>query len=59
MAHSLGIRVVAEGVETEKQYKTLKKQDCDFIQGYFLSKPLSISELYKFLDEQNQWNHQE
>lgn len=54
MAHSLQIRVVAEGVETKKQYQILEKQSCDFVQGYYVSKPLSISELYEFLD---MWNH--
>lgn len=49
MAHSLQIRVVAEGVETKKQYQILEKQSCDFVQGYYVSKPLSISELYEFL----------
>jgi EAL domain-containing protein (putative c-di-GMP-specific phosphodiesterase class I) len=45
---------VAEGVEMEKQYQILEKQSCDFVQGYYVSKPLPISELYKFLD---MWNH--
>jgi diguanylate cyclase (GGDEF)-like protein/PAS domain S-box-containing protein len=54
MAHSLQIKVVAEGVETKKQYQVLEKQCCDFVQGYYVSKPLPISELYEFLD---MWNH--
>jgi diguanylate cyclase (GGDEF)-like protein/PAS domain S-box-containing protein len=54
MAHSLQIRVVAEGVETKKQYQILEKQCCDFVQGYYVSNPLPISELYEFLD---MWNH--
>jgi diguanylate cyclase (GGDEF)-like protein/PAS domain S-box-containing protein len=54
MAHSLRIQVVAEGVEMEKQYQILEKQGCDFVQGYYVSKPLSISELYEFLD---MWDH--
>ena len=40
MAHSLGIKVVAEGVETEAQHKVLKTAGCDQIQGYLISKPL-------------------
>ncbi|MFC4183972.1 putative bifunctional diguanylate cyclase/phosphodiesterase [Saccharococcus thermophilus] len=54
MAHSLRIQVVAEGVETKKQYQVLEKQCCDFVQGYYVSKPMPISELYEFLD---MWNH--
>ncbi|ALF12087.1 diguanylate cyclase [Parageobacillus thermoglucosidasius] len=54
MAHSLQIQVVAEGVETEKQYQILEEQRCDFVQGYYVSNPLTIGELYEFLD---MWNH--
>ncbi|MED4903390.1 putative bifunctional diguanylate cyclase/phosphodiesterase [Parageobacillus thermoglucosidasius] len=54
MAHSLQIQVVAEGVETEKQYQILEEQRCDFVQGYYVSNPLTIGELYGFLD---MWNH--
>ena len=41
MASSLGMSVVAEGVETEAQYEKLRKIGCPFIQGYFISEPLS------------------
>jgi EAL domain-containing protein (putative c-di-GMP-specific phosphodiesterase class I) len=40
MAHALGMRVVAEGVENAAQVKILKSLLCDEIQGYFISKPL-------------------
>ncbi|MDQ9170875.1 EAL domain-containing protein [Oxalobacteraceae bacterium R-40] len=40
MAHSLGMRVVAEGVETLEQIKTLKAMQCDEIQGFYISQPL-------------------
>ena len=40
LAHALGIRVVAEGVETELQKVFLKKQGCDLAQGYYLSRPV-------------------
>jgi diguanylate cyclase (GGDEF)-like protein/PAS domain S-box-containing protein len=39
MAHSLGLKVVAEGVETEEQYALLKELKCDFVQGFYFSKP--------------------
>lgn len=41
MAHDLKMETVAEGVETENQYETLKNLGCDCIQGYYFSKPLS------------------
>nr|WP_255659343.1 EAL domain-containing protein [Methylophilus sp. Leaf408] len=40
MAHQLGLKVIAEGVETEAQLELLNSMGCDFIQGYFYSKPL-------------------
>ncbi|MFD0698193.1 EAL domain-containing protein [Paenibacillus sp. GCM10027628] len=45
MAHGLGIRVIAEGVETENQLTFLKKLHCDSIQGYWLSRPLPPEEI--------------
>ncbi|MDX8344172.1 EAL domain-containing protein [Rossellomorea sp. YZS02] len=41
MAHGLGLTIVAEGVETLEQLQFLKQKDCDFIQGYLFSKPVS------------------
>lgn len=41
MAHSLGLHVVAEGVETEEQMQTLKSCGCETFQGYLLSKPVN------------------
>ena len=40
MAHSLRLKVVAEGVETEPQEQLLRKQGCDEMQGYYYCKPL-------------------
>jgi diguanylate cyclase (GGDEF)-like protein len=40
LAHNLGLEVVAEGVETAEQVEYLAAQNCDFIQGYFLSHPV-------------------
>ncbi len=45
MAHELGIRVIAEGAETEAQVAFLRAQGCDLIQGYYYAKPLPLSEL--------------
>ena len=41
MAHKLGLRVVAEGVELEEQMIYLHERDCDVMQGYYFSRPLS------------------
>jgi diguanylate cyclase (GGDEF)-like protein len=43
MAHALGMRVVAEGVENERQIKILKTLRCDEIQGFYISRPLPPS----------------
>lgn len=40
MAHTLDIKVIAEGIETEEQYNLLRELDCDFGQGYLFSRPL-------------------
>ncbi|WP_133499661.1 putative bifunctional diguanylate cyclase/phosphodiesterase [Cognatilysobacter terrigena] len=44
MAHSLGITVVAEGVEKEGQYALLRERRCDLAQGYWLGHPLEMDE---------------
>ena len=49
MAHSLGMNVVAEGVETEQQLKFMRENACDAMQGYYLSKPLPAEQFEKFL----------
>ena len=51
MAHSMGLGVIAEGVENESQYSVLKKQNCDVIQGYLLSRPLPQDKMTKLLQD--------
>ena len=50
MSHSMGYKVVAEGVETQEQLTALQSMGCDYIQGYFFSKPVSFDELIKLDD---------
>lgn len=41
IAHAYGLKTVAEGVETEAQYEYIKQRGCDFVQGYYFSKPIT------------------
>jgi diguanylate cyclase (GGDEF)-like protein len=45
LGHNLGLRVVAEGVESQEALESLRLMGCDLVQGYFISKPLSAEEL--------------
>lgn len=45
LAHSLGLEVVAEGVETKEQVKQLSNIKCDYIQGFYFSKPIKAEEV--------------
>jgi diguanylate cyclase (GGDEF)-like protein/PAS domain S-box-containing protein len=51
MAHSMGLRVVAEGVETESQLFALREINCDMIQGFLLGKPLPAKDAIKLVEE--------
>jgi diguanylate cyclase (GGDEF)-like protein/PAS domain S-box-containing protein len=52
MAHSLGLRVVAEGVETEEQLSILRALNCDEIQGFYYSKPIPAAQMVLLLEQQ-------
>ncbi|MDL0433095.1 EAL domain-containing protein [Marinobacter sp. TBZ242] len=49
MAHSLGLRVIAEGVEEESQTHFLQREGCDYSQGYFYSRPLPEADFRQWL----------
>jgi len=49
LSGTLGLEVIAEGVETEVQKSELMKQGCHFLQGYFFSRPLAVHEADRFL----------
>jgi EAL domain-containing protein (putative c-di-GMP-specific phosphodiesterase class I) len=51
LARNLGMKVIAEGVETETQLEQLKKLDCEAAQGYFFSKPMDFADVQQFLTE--------
>lgn len=51
MAREIGIKTVAEGVETEEQVSFLRQSGCDYIQGYYYSKPLPEEEFVEFLEK--------
>lgn len=53
LAHSLGLKVVAEGVENSASYELLKEMDCDSVQGYLISKPRDANDLVAWLGENN------
>ena len=51
MAKALNVKTVAEGVETKQQYDWLRKEGCDYLQGFLISRPISAKEFeHKFLD---------
>ncbi|WP_198064119.1 EAL domain-containing protein [Neptunomonas qingdaonensis] len=47
MAHRLGIKVIAEGIETKAQERVLTEMGCDYAQGYLYSKPVTLNEFIK------------
>lgn len=53
LVHQMDITVVAEGVENEAQLLYLKKQECDYIQGYYWGKPITEDSLEKLLIQLN------
>jgi len=56
LAHNLGMKVVAEGVETESQLKVLEDMDCDEAQGYLFTKPLFKEDFEKWYGEFKDYN---
>ena len=47
LAQKLDMEVVAEGVETESQYSCLRRQSCDYFQGFLFSRPEALDHLIK------------
>lgn len=51
LAHSIDLKVVAEGVENEAQFSFLKQSGCDLIQGYLLGKPMTSDAISRLLEQ--------
>jgi len=53
LAHSLGLKVVAEGIETPAAWTALMRLGCDYAQGYFISRPLAPEQVGEWINEVN------
>lgn len=53
MIHGMGLEIVAEGIETEEQYKKMEEIKINYIQGYYFSKPLPEQDFLDFLQREN------
>lgn len=51
MAHRLDMQVVAEGIEREEEQRKAIELGCDFLQGFLISKPLSLNDTRSFYQE--------
>jgi EAL domain-containing protein (putative c-di-GMP-specific phosphodiesterase class I) len=55
LTHSLGLSVTAEGVETQEQFIQLRELECEYIQGYLISKPIDSQQASKLLSSPHHW----
>lgn len=51
MAHSMGLKLVAEGIETQEEIDSMHRENMDYIQGYYYSKPLPMDEFLRFISK--------
>ena len=58
LGHNLGLRVVAEGMDTPEIYQALSGLDCDIVQGFGIAKPMPIDMLHLWLDPMRSNNHE-
>jgi EAL domain-containing protein (putative c-di-GMP-specific phosphodiesterase class I) len=56
MAHQLGLKVIAEGVEDEEVYDFLLKSGCSEVQGFLLGRPMTLDDLLSFLRDDRRWS---
>jgi len=50
LGHTMGLRVIAEGVETAEQAARLARAGCDYLQGYHFGRPMPSAELVRFVE---------
>jgi diguanylate cyclase (GGDEF)-like protein/PAS domain S-box-containing protein len=55
LAHALGLKVVAEGVDTAEQFARLQELNCDLAQGYYFSEPIPFREVTDLLTNDHRW----
>ena len=55
LAHNLGLKIVAEGVEDEKTLDILSELGCDYAQGYYMAKPMPCNEVMEWM-ENSEWS---
>lgn len=53
LAHNLGLKLVAEGVETQVQYDYLRQKGCDLLQGYLFSRPIPADQVLEYIRQRN------
>ena len=53
MAHSLGLKVIAEGVEEASQLEFLNSRECDYAQGYYFNRPVPAADFAKWVQDNN------
>ena len=51
LAHTLDLKVVAEGVETLEVYELLRKMNCDYAQGYYIAHPLAADQVAAWYEQ--------
>jgi EAL domain-containing protein (putative c-di-GMP-specific phosphodiesterase class I) len=51
LAHNMGLKVIAEGIENARSLSWLKERHCDVAQGYFISRPLPAADLERWMAE--------
>ncbi len=58
MGHALGLKILAEGVETEEQFDILKAMGSERCQGYLLGKPMTVGQLLEFCHQRDLLNYE-
>jgi EAL domain-containing protein (putative c-di-GMP-specific phosphodiesterase class I) len=55
LGHSLNLKIIAEGIETQEQFRILNELNCDYIQGYLIGKPMEALEFeHRFIKKETE-----